>query len=629
MLHCNEIIDNTYQIVSEIGSGGMGVVYLAYHLRLQKYVVMKKIKINSSDINLLRNEVDILKSLHHMYLPQVYDFITFEGDIYTIIDYIHGYDLEYYISNGYTFDEKLIIKWLKQLCEVLVYIHSQTPPVIHTDIKPANIIVNENWDICLIDFGISLSSDSKIKGFSKDFSSPEQYSNVVNLMYGRYENLLSIDARTDIYSLGATFYYLMTGVKPDITKPSMPKLSEYNIKYSEALTGIIDKAMNREPNNRFLSSEKMYSALINIKKRDKRYKKYVLVQLVSSLLAGVLILSGVLTIFFGNAQAGQNEYKAMYDSFVEDYNKGDYKETVNQGNLLLNNSKYEAYYSDATRAHILKAMADSCFESQDFANAVQYYGYAIKYAAASDNPVNYYRSYAVSLVYMQNYDYANQVVAEAQAKYPDSGTMKIVDAQIKYRQGLYAEAVQILQECINTGLDNDSKYEAYALYGDCLKKQGEYSNAIIQYENAQKAGGKKPALLRKLGAAYLAKANADSRVDNESLSRAEECFKYIYNNYASNLDDKINLVQAYRLQHRFSEAQTLLEELTKEYPNDYRVYFQLSFNASDSNSTQVTVYLEKARLLYNQASQEDKDLIAPSDLQNLKMLYQHYCNRVW
>lgn len=629
MLHCNEIIDNTYQIVSEIGSGGMGVVYLAYHLRLQKYVVMKKIKINSSDINLLRNEVDILKSLHHMYLPQVYDFITFEGDIYTIIDYIHGYDLEYYISNGYTFDEKLIIKWLKQLCEVLVYIHSQTPPVIHTDIKPANIIVNENWDICLIDFGISLSSDSKIKGFSKDFSSPEQYSNVVNLMYGRYENLLSIDARTDIYSLGATFYYLMTGVKPDITKPSVPKLSEYNIKYSEALTGIIDKAMNREPNNRFLSSEKMYSALINIKKRDKRYKKYVLVQLVSSLLAGVLILSGVLTIFFGNAQAGQNEYKAMYDSFVEDYNKGDYKETVNQGNLLLNNSKYEAYYSDATRAHILKAMADSCFESQDFANAVQYYGYAIKYAAASDNPVNYYRSYAVSLVYMQNYDYANQVVAEAQAKYPDSGTMKIVDAQIKYRQGLYAEAVQILQECINTGLDNDSKYEAYALYGDCLKKQGEYSNAIIQYENAQKAGGKKPALLRKLGAAYLAKANADSRVDNESLSRAEECFKYIYNNYASNLDDKINLVQAYRLQHRFSEAQTLLEELTKEYPNDYRVYFQLSFNASDSNSTQVTVYLEKARLLYNQASQEDKDLIAPSDLQNLKMLYQHYCNRVW
>lgn len=629
MLHCNEIIDNTYQIVSEIGSGGMGVVYLAYHLRLQKYVVMKKIKINSSDINLLRNEVDILKSLHHMYLPQVYDFITFEGDIYTIIDYIHGYDLEYYISNGYTFDEKLIIKWLKQLCEVLVYIHSQTPPVIHTDIKPANIIVNENWDICLIDFGISLSSDSKIKGFSKDFSSPEQYSNVVNLMYGRYENLLSIDARTDIYSLGATFYYLMTGVKPDITKPSVPKLSEYNIKYSEALTGIIDKAMNREPNNRFLSSEKMYAALINIKKRDKRYKKYVLVQLVSSLLAGVLILSGVLTIFFGNAQAGQNEYKAMYDSFVEDYNKGDYKETVNQGNLLLNNSKYEAYYSDATRAHILKAMADSCFESQDFANAVQYYGYAIKYAAASDNPVNYYRSYAVSLVYMQNYDYANQVVAEAQAKYPDSGTMKIVDAQIKYRQGLYAEAVQILQECINTGLDNDSKYEAYALYGDCLKKQGEYSNAIIQYENAQKAGGKKPALLRKLGAAYLAKANADSRVDNESLSRAEECFKYIYNNYASNLDDKINLVQAYRLQHRFSEAQTLLEELTKEYPSDYRVYFQLSFNASDSNSTQVTVYLEKARLLYNQASQEDKDLIAPSDLQNLKMLYQHYCNRVW
>lgn len=130
MLYSNLIINDTYQVVEEIGSGGMGVVYLCYHLRLQKYVVLKKLKNSYDDISALRNEVDILKSLHHQNLPQVYDFIRYEGDIYTVIDYINGYDLNYYINNGYYFSESQLIKWLRQLCEVLVYIHSRTPAVL-------------------------------------------------------------------------------------------------------------------------------------------------------------------------------------------------------------------------------------------------------------------------------------------------------------------------------------------------------------------------------------------------------------------------------------------------------------------------------------------------------------------
>ena len=75
MLFGGDIVNDTYSIVEEIGSGGMGVVYLAYHLRLEKYVVMKKIKNRNLDSSFLRNEVDILKKLHHPYLPQVYDII--------------------------------------------------------------------------------------------------------------------------------------------------------------------------------------------------------------------------------------------------------------------------------------------------------------------------------------------------------------------------------------------------------------------------------------------------------------------------------------------------------------------------------------------------------------------------
>lgn len=88
---------------------------------------------------------------------------------YTVIDYIDGKDLEHFINDGYVFTESQLIKWLRQLCEVLDYLHCNNPPIIHTDIKPANIIVRDNGDICLIDFGISLSADDAVKGYSKLF----------------------------------------------------------------------------------------------------------------------------------------------------------------------------------------------------------------------------------------------------------------------------------------------------------------------------------------------------------------------------------------------------------------------------------------------------------------------------
>ena len=184
MLFENMIIGGTYRIISEIGSGGMGVVFLAYHLRLQKNVVLKQIKNPYADISMLRNEVDMLKGLHHPYLPQVYDFVEHDGYIYTVIDYIDGCDFNYYIENGWQFTESQLIKWLRQLCEVLAYLHSRNPQILHSDIKPGNIIVTASGDICLIDFGISVYNTDVLKGLSENYSSPEQYGNFYYLQYG-------------------------------------------------------------------------------------------------------------------------------------------------------------------------------------------------------------------------------------------------------------------------------------------------------------------------------------------------------------------------------------------------------------------------------------------------------------
>ena len=132
-----DILDNTYQIMEEIGSGAGGIVYKAFHIRLQKYVVVKKIKDNFLGRIDSRSEVDILKRLHHPYLPQVYDFIQQGSEIYTVMDFINGQDLEKLLEQGWQFSEEQLLIWLNQLAQVLDYLHSQSPCIVHSDIKPS------------------------------------------------------------------------------------------------------------------------------------------------------------------------------------------------------------------------------------------------------------------------------------------------------------------------------------------------------------------------------------------------------------------------------------------------------------------------------------------------------------
>lgn len=176
MLRQGDVLMNRYQLMEKIGQGGTGIIYKAYDLNLQKYVVVKKIKDNFVDSLNNRAEVDILKKLNHQYLPQVYDFIVVERQVFTVMDFIDGCELKHYQDFGYTIDERTLKRWLEQLLEVLDYLHSQNPKIIHSDIKPANIMITRENNVCLIDFNISLGDGdtSSIYGISEHFAAPEQ-----------------------------------------------------------------------------------------------------------------------------------------------------------------------------------------------------------------------------------------------------------------------------------------------------------------------------------------------------------------------------------------------------------------------------------------------------------------------
>ena len=170
-----QIIGGTYRVEKVIGEGGGGVVYKAYHERLQKYVVLKQIIAGTFASRSTRNEVDLLKGLKHTYLPQVIDFIEDNGKVYTVMDFIEGSDLAIY-STGKKLDTEEIIRISEQLLEAVSYLHSQNRPVIHSDIKPENIMINPKGNICLIDFNISLLFENVSGAYfgTRGYAAPEQ-----------------------------------------------------------------------------------------------------------------------------------------------------------------------------------------------------------------------------------------------------------------------------------------------------------------------------------------------------------------------------------------------------------------------------------------------------------------------
>jgi len=165
-----------YEIKEQIGAGGGGSVYRCFHKNLQTDVVLKKVHSHITDKSQRRAEVDILKNLHHSYLPTVYDCFEYEGDSYTVMNYISGKSFGGMLKEGKKFSQAELLKYTRQLSEAVAYLHSQKIPIIHGDIKPDNIMLTPEGDICLIDFNISsVTQDGKatVTGFSRGYTAPE------------------------------------------------------------------------------------------------------------------------------------------------------------------------------------------------------------------------------------------------------------------------------------------------------------------------------------------------------------------------------------------------------------------------------------------------------------------------
>lgn len=213
MLEIGSVLDGKYKILNKIGQGGMSVVYLAMNEKANKQWAIKEVrKDGKQDIEVVKQnliaETDILKKLSHPNLPSIIDVIDAEDSFLIVMDYIEGNSLSHAIKEGGAQPQAYVVEWAKQLCDVLGYLHSRKPPIIYRDLKPANIMLQPNGEVCLIDFGTAKEfmndnvEETSCLG-TRGYAAPEQYG-------GRGRT----DARTDIYCLGATMYHLVTGRSP-------------------------------------------------------------------------------------------------------------------------------------------------------------------------------------------------------------------------------------------------------------------------------------------------------------------------------------------------------------------------------------------------------------------------------
>ena len=324
-------IASLYEIREELGSGGGGTVYLGYHKHLKKMIVLKADKRSlTASTDRLRQEVDMLKDLHHMYLPQVYDFVQQDGTVYTVMDYIEGESLDKPLERGEHFEQPQVIEWACELLEALCYLHSRGEHgILHADIKPANIMLTDDNEIRLIDFNIALAlgEDGAVRiGYSAGYASPEHYGldytrpkkavgpsdetetlreakSTVGLSgssssYGRG---VLLDVRSDIYSLGATLYHMLTGERPDSDATKVRHVSDWT-SVNPQLAAIIDKAMNPNPNLRFQSAAEMLWAFEHLHENDVRTKKHNRSAVCAAVITVLIIVAGAVTTFIGQTQ---------------------------------------------------------------------------------------------------------------------------------------------------------------------------------------------------------------------------------------------------------------------------------------------------------------------------------------
>nr|WP_314767490.1 serine/threonine-protein kinase [uncultured Lachnoanaerobaculum sp.] len=665
-----KVLAKRYTIVEKLGHGGYGDVYRAFDANLQLDVVVKKLKDLRKSENGGREEVDVLKQLHQENLPAVFDFFVEDGQAYTVMSLIPGQDLEEVREKYPRFNQKQVLYWAKQLARALAYLHTRKPSIIHSDIKPSNIMLKPDGDVCLIDFNISLAITgdySYASGTSKGFSPPEQYPDLgfylektgAQLYNTEYDDRTSqavtimrktigsgIDERSDIYSLGATLYTLITGEKPSSHYWNNGSILDKNISISPGFAHIIDKMMQLDPDDRYQNGVELLDALDNIIELDDRFielkrkrRGHRAITFLMFATSACLMVSGyfirkreldteynsVINEIRDNIGNGDYDIDSLldeaqsilpkridaYEAKVESlYKSGNYNECISYGTDAIDSPKYDVITKDDkdSLGNMFYIVGNAYYENEDYSSAIANFQKAIEYNAT--NPL-FYRDISISEAKNGNTEDAITYLNYAVDHGLEEDSIQMAKGEIEFSKSNYDLAIESFERAFELSTDDSVKRRDMVLEINTYKKMGNESldKAIEFMKNREgEFGDSSP---------YLIESMADMYAKKGDYQNAATYLAKLKNMGDISLRTYSNIAIVYQNIGDMTNAKKYLNEMIDAYPNEYESYMRYAMFEADEQSrlpnesrnySDFAKYYNKAVELYQNAKADDVEM---------------------
>ena len=688
-----------YDRLEPLGQGGMGDLFKGRKAGLDVPVVVKVIKTNLKGRLDERQEAEILKGLKHKYLPRIYDVIeNKDGFIYTIMDYIPGENLKDYVKRTGRVDQKTAFRWACQLCEVVAYLHEQTPAIIHSDIKPGNVMITPEGDVCLIDFNTSMEYRAGLTaiGKTKGYAAPEQYTkpeqvirnmqaaagldtedsektilirqepgsvdetllkeytgdsrqgtftkspktaerssavsrwfrssaiSTVSTKSGTSDDYGTLSKRTDVYSIGATLYFALTAVNPPHALEPAKPLSKLGMRFSHSMVQIIERAMEKNPQDRFCDAAEMGKAFREIHRLEGSYRRIRLLSTAAVLLELVLLIGGIAMISAGSARLRQeqyNRYVQLLNDAQQEKNRDNFEQALQMTQMAqtMLDDRIEAYAeeaavyysqgintmdaqlrreafsncvaqvheilqgdfqggSDAEWGKIYFVGAESCVELENYALAQKWYRMAIEHAPAE----NCYNGLIYACAFDRDMDGAMAALKEMQTAFPDAdvqASAELIQAELCYLQKDYAGSVEHYKKFVGITNEESLLRRGYmAAHNACLMGGNEFTLQRIELleEACRRIPASSEIFAPMLAGAYYLQASVDTQGQPDLWrEKALETYESIALSFLG-LEDRLNMNQIRMELGRLVQAEEDLLLMQQLYPEDYRIYKQMS-----------------------------------------------------
>lgn len=591
--------NDTYEIKSIIGKGGMSTVYLAEHKRLRTRWAVKEVRKQQGARFDFLAESNILKRLQHPMLPRIVDIFEDRDCIYIVEDFVEGITLDDLLKQQKKVDETQGLQWFRDLCGVLTYLHGQRPhPIIYRDMKPSNIMLQPDGSLKLIDFGIAReykqesNADTTYIG-TKGYAAPEQF--------GKAQT----DARTDIYSLGVTMYHLLTGKSPYEPPYQFVSVRQLVPELSHGIEYILSKCVQSEPSDRYQTVDELVDDLDHIYRFDRAWQKYqnakrirvavVAVMLVASvgLMAGGQVLMGqekeaeyssllsqaseLYTTDYDGMTVLLDEARALYPDRMDAdrqqtyalYLNGKWQECIDFGSESLQK------YGEDTQIRL--SMASAQFELGEYEEAAE------GFAQGGELSVDNLRDYAVCLGRLGQIDQAEQILNEliGQGAHPD--VTQYVQGEVYFAQEDYLDAetafLDALEQSETSALTRRCYVSLGDLYRDCAALM-RVNASPIEYPATKSAELLSSAVVQEglrydsvlwemLALAYFEAYHTDASVPQNYLTKAAECFNRVIELGVTKEYLYSNLYTIYYELRAYDKAEQALTAYEQMFPEDY------------------------------------------------------------